>query len=48
MAVWRLAAGWTWVPDTTLTVIAYTASLTAANALAVRLGLLGGKLIFGH
>jgi rubrerythrin/uncharacterized membrane protein len=48
MAVWRLAAGWSAVPDTTITIIAYTASLTAANALAVRLGLLGGKLIFGH
>jgi rubredoxin/uncharacterized membrane protein len=48
MAVWRLGAGWTWVPDTTIAVIAYTASLAAANALAVRLGLLGGKLIFGH
>lgn len=48
LAAWRLAAGWAWVPDTTTTIVLYTALLAAANGLAVRLGLLGGKLIFGH
>lgn len=48
LAAWRLAAGWAWVPDTTVTIVAYTALLAGANGLAIRLGLLGGKLIFGH
>ncbi|MBN2530464.1 MAG: hypothetical protein JXR76_29020 [Deltaproteobacteria bacterium] len=47
MAVWRLVLGWTHVPVGTEMVL-YTALLLAATGVTARLGMLGGKLVFGH
>jgi hypothetical protein len=45
---WRLLAGWNNVPQSTIEVALYTGLLLAETAIAVRLGKLGGKLVFGH
>ncbi len=47
MAGWRLFLGWTHVPNG-LEIVVYTVLLVAATALVARLGMLGGKLVFGH
>ena len=48
LAAWRLAVGWDAAPDTTAEIAIYTSFLLLANALVARLGMLGGKLVFGH
>lgn len=47
-AFWRLLAGWNHVPQSTIGIILYTGLLLAVTAIAIRLGMLGGKLVFGH
>jgi len=47
MAVWRLLLGWNHVPNG-VEVAIFTVLLIVATGLAARLGLLGGKLVFGH
>ena len=45
---WRLWIGWDAPPEGGLEVAVFTVLLLAGNALTARLGLLGGKLVFGH
>ena len=47
LAVWRLALGWHHIPQG-IEIIIYTVLLVAATGVAARLGMLGGKLVFGH
>jgi len=47
MTGWRLSLGWSHVPDG-WEVILFTAFLVIATGMAARLGMLGGKLVFGH
>ena len=46
--VWRLSIGWSEAPGGGVEIAVYTALLLAGNALTARLGMLGGKLVFGH
>jgi len=46
--VWRLAIGWADAPTGGLEIAIFTGCLLACNALTTRLGMLGGKLVFGH
>ncbi len=48
LAPWRLAVGWDVAPDTTAEIAIYSSFLLLGNALVARLGMLGGKLVFGH
>jgi len=45
--VWRLSMGWAHVP-TGVEIAVFTVLLIAATGMAARLGMLGGKLVFGH
>ena len=45
---WRLALGFTHVPAGTVEIAGYTGLLLVASGLVARLGMLGGKLVFGH
>jgi uncharacterized membrane protein len=47
-ALWRLSLGWGYVPASMMEMAIYTGFLLAATAAAARLGMLGGKLVFGH
>jgi rubredoxin/uncharacterized membrane protein len=47
-AGWRISLGWTYVPTTMVEIGTYTGLLFVASAAAARLGMLGGKLVFGH
>jgi uncharacterized membrane protein len=47
MAGWRLSLGWAHVPIG-LEIAVFTVLLIAATGIAARLGMLGGKLVFGH
>ena len=47
MAGWRLSLGWTHVPSGA-EIAVFTVLLGAATGIAARLGMLGGKLVFGH
>jgi rubrerythrin/uncharacterized membrane protein len=47
-AGWRLSLGWAYVPMTGTEIAIYTGLLLASTAAAARLGMLGGKLVFGH
>ncbi len=47
-AGWRLFLGWEHVPVGGMEMAVYSALLLAATAAAARLGMLGGKLVFGH
>jgi hypothetical protein len=47
-AAWRLSLGWGYVPMTGTEIAVYTGLLLASTAAAARLGMLGGKLVFGH
>ena len=47
-ALWRLSLGWGHVPIGTVEVGTYTVLLIVATGMAARLGMLGGKLVFGH
>ena len=47
MAGWRLSLGWTHVPTGVETAV-FTVLLVVATGIAARLGMLGGKLVFGH
>ncbi len=47
-AFWRLSLGWTHVPSTMTEIAVYSGLLLVATASAARLGMLGGKLVFGH
>lgn len=47
MAIWRLVLGWHHTPDGTETIV-FTLLLVGATGVAARLGMLGGKLVFGH
>lgn len=47
LATWRITLGWNHVPQGAEMVI-YTILLIAATGVAARLGMLGGKLVFGH
>jgi rubrerythrin/uncharacterized membrane protein len=46
-AVWRVALGWEHVPQGS-EIAVFTILLVGATAVAARLGMLGGKLVFGH
>ena len=48
LVLWRLLAGWNHVPQSPVEVALYTGLLLAETAIAARLGVLGGKLVFGH
>ncbi len=47
-AGWRLNLGWEHVPAGTMEVALYSGLVLASTAVAGRLGMLGGKLVFGH
>ena len=47
MAGWRLSLGWTHVPSG-VEIAVYTVLLIVATGIVARLGMLGGKLVFGH
>ena len=47
MVGWRLSMGWTHVPSGA-EIAVFTVLLGAATGIAARLGMLGGKLVFGH
>jgi rubredoxin/uncharacterized membrane protein len=46
-AVWRLYLGWSHAPSGA-EIVVYTVLLVAATGIVARLGMLGGKLVFGH
>ena len=48
VTAWRVIAGIGQAPSGAAEITAYSAALLVANGLAVRLGMLGGKLVFGH
>ncbi|MBW2459008.1 MAG: hypothetical protein JRI68_31200 [Deltaproteobacteria bacterium] len=48
MVVWRLSVGWSQAPASTTDIAIYSAFLAVAGGLVTRLGMLGGKLVFGH
>ncbi len=45
---WRLSLGFNHIPAGASEIAIYTGFLTAASVLVARLGMLGGKLVFGH
>lgn len=47
-AGWRLLLGWDHVPAGGMDMAIYSVLLLAGTAAAARLGMLGGKLVFGH
>ena len=46
--VWRLAIGWNDAPTGGLEIAVFSSFLLVGNVLTARLGMLGGKLVFGH
>jgi len=46
--VWRLAIGWSDAPTGGLEIAVFSSFLLLGNVLTARLGMLGGKLVFGH
>ena len=48
LVAWRLFLGFNHVPTGTSEIAVYTGLLLAASGLVARLGMLGGKLVFGH
>jgi len=48
LVAWRLSIGWSQAPDTTVDIAIYSAFLAVAGGIVTRLGMLGGKLVFGH
>ncbi len=45
---WRLSIGWNQAPDTSTEIAIYSGFLVVGSGLVSRLGMLGGKLVFGH
>jgi rubredoxin/uncharacterized membrane protein len=48
IAGWRLYLGFNHVPADTIEIAMYTGLLLACSGVVARLGMLGGKLVFGH
>jgi rubrerythrin/uncharacterized membrane protein len=48
MVGWRLSIGWAEPPDTTMEIALYSGFLVVGSGVVSRLGMLGGKLVFGH